>query len=96
MGSVPVDDSFTSPIAEYPPAFPFRQLALCAVPGQIGAGDMDVGNGRAEYAIDIGGCEKASITRRTHLKATSLSPRVQPNVNEYAATPGSRNSITKV
>jgi hypothetical protein len=28
-------------------------VALCAVPGQIGSGEMNMGNGRTEYAIDI-------------------------------------------
>ena len=28
-------------------------LALCAVPGQIGSGEMNVADGRTEYAIDI-------------------------------------------
>jgi uncharacterized membrane protein YkoI len=28
-------------------------VALCAVPGQIGSGEMNVGNGRTEYAVDI-------------------------------------------
>ena len=28
-------------------------IALCAVPGQIGSGEMNVANGRTEYAIDI-------------------------------------------
>lgn len=28
-------------------------VALCAVPGQIGSGEMNVANGRTEYAIDI-------------------------------------------
>ncbi len=30
-----------------------KVLALCAVPGQIGSGEMDMANGRTEYAIDI-------------------------------------------
>ena len=30
-----------------------KMIALCAVPGQIGSGEMNVKNGRAEYAIDI-------------------------------------------
>jgi Peptidase propeptide and YPEB domain len=30
-----------------------KTIALCAVPGQIGSGEMNVKNGRAEYAIDI-------------------------------------------
>lgn len=28
-------------------------VALCAVPGQIGSGEMNTANGRTEYAIDI-------------------------------------------
>jgi Peptidase propeptide and YPEB domain len=28
-------------------------IALCAVPGQIGSGEMNVANGRTNYAIDI-------------------------------------------
>lgn len=28
-------------------------VALCAVPGQIGSGEMNAANGRTEYAIDI-------------------------------------------
>jgi len=30
-----------------------KVIALCAVPGQIGSGEMNVDNGRTEYAIDI-------------------------------------------
>src|SRR6185312_9614463 len=30
-----------------------KLIALCAVPGQIGSGEMNVANGRTEYAIDI-------------------------------------------
>ena len=30
-----------------------KVLALCAVPGQIGSGEMNVNNGITEYAIDI-------------------------------------------
>ena len=30
-----------------------KVVALCAVPGQIGSGEMNVKNGRTEYAIDI-------------------------------------------
>jgi uncharacterized membrane protein YkoI len=30
-----------------------KLIALCAVPGQIGSGEMNVANGRAHYAIDI-------------------------------------------
>ena len=30
-----------------------KVVALCAVPGQIGSGEMNVANGRTEYAIDI-------------------------------------------
>jgi hypothetical protein len=28
-------------------------IALCAVPGQVGSGEMNMANGRAEYAIDV-------------------------------------------
>ncbi len=30
-----------------------KLIALCAVPGQIASGEMNVANGRTEYAIDI-------------------------------------------
>jgi len=30
-----------------------KMIALCAVPGQIGSGEMNMANGRANYAIDI-------------------------------------------
>jgi hypothetical protein len=30
-----------------------KVIALCAVPGQIGSGEMNVADGRTEYAIDI-------------------------------------------
>jgi hypothetical protein len=30
-----------------------KLIALCAVPGQIGSGEMNMANGRTEYAIDI-------------------------------------------
>jgi uncharacterized membrane protein YkoI len=30
-----------------------KLIALCAVPGQIGSGEMNVANGRTEYAVDI-------------------------------------------
>lgn len=30
-----------------------KMIALCAVPGQIGSGEMNMTNGRANYAIDI-------------------------------------------
>jgi len=30
-----------------------KLIALCAVPGQIGSGEMNVADGRTEYAIDI-------------------------------------------
>jgi uncharacterized membrane protein YkoI len=30
-----------------------KLIALCAVPGQIGSGEMNVANGMTEYAIDI-------------------------------------------
>src|SRR5512146_2727346 len=37
--------------------------ALCAVPGQIGSGEMNVANGRTQYAIDI-----IPNHKRTHTK----------------------------
>jgi len=30
-----------------------KVIALCAVPGQIGSGEMNMTNGRANYAVDI-------------------------------------------
>jgi hypothetical protein len=30
-----------------------KAIALCAVPGQIGSGEMNTSNGRTNYAIDI-------------------------------------------
>ena len=30
-----------------------KLIALCAVPGQIGSGEMNVADGRTEYAIDV-------------------------------------------
>jgi len=30
-----------------------KLIALCAVPGQIGSGEMNMANGQANYAIDI-------------------------------------------
>ena len=38
-------------------------IALCAVPGQIGSGEMNLTNGRTEYAIDI-----IPARKRTHTK----------------------------
>jgi uncharacterized membrane protein YkoI len=38
-------------------------IALCAVPGQIGSGEMNLTNGRTEYAIDI-----IPNHKRTHTK----------------------------
>jgi len=38
-------------------------LALCAVPGQIGSGEMNVANGRTEYAIDIIPNQKKTHTK---------------------------------
>ncbi len=40
-----------------------KVIALCAVPGQIGSGEMNVANGRTEYAIDI-----IPNHKRTHTK----------------------------
>jgi len=38
-------------------------VALCAVPGQIGSGEMNVANGRTEYAIDIIPNQKKTHTK---------------------------------
>ena len=40
-----------------------KVLALCAVPGQIGSGEMNVTNGITEYAIDIIPNEKKTHTK---------------------------------
>lgn len=40
-----------------------KVIALCAVPGQIGSGEMNVANGRTQYAIDI-----IPNHKRTHTK----------------------------
>jgi uncharacterized membrane protein YkoI len=40
-----------------------KMIALCAVPGQIGSGEMNLTNGRAAYAIDI-----IPEKKRTHTK----------------------------
>ena len=40
-----------------------KVVALCAVPGQIGSGEMNVANGITEYAIDI-----IPNGKRTHTK----------------------------
>lgn len=40
-----------------------KVIALCAVPGQIGSGEMNAANGRTEYAIDI-----IPNHKRTHAK----------------------------
>jgi hypothetical protein len=40
-----------------------KVVALCAVPGQIGSGEMNVANGRTEYAIDI-----VPNKKKTHTK----------------------------
>ena len=38
-------------------------VALCAVPGQIGSGEMDKSNGRTHYAIDIIPNQKKTHTK---------------------------------
>ena len=38
-------------------------IALCAVPGQIGSGDMDEANGQTHYAIDIIPNDKKTHTK---------------------------------
>jgi uncharacterized membrane protein YkoI len=40
-----------------------KMIALCAVPGQIGSGEMNLTSGRTEYAIDI-----IPNHKRTHTK----------------------------
>jgi uncharacterized membrane protein YkoI len=40
-----------------------KLIALCAVPGKIGSGEMNVANGRTEYAIDI-----VPNKKKTHTK----------------------------
>jgi uncharacterized membrane protein YkoI len=40
-----------------------KMIALCAVPGQIGSGEMEVNNGRTEYQISI-----IPEGKRTHTK----------------------------
>jgi uncharacterized membrane protein YkoI len=40
-----------------------KVIALCAVPGQIGSGEMNMSNGRAEYAIDIIPNQKKTHTK---------------------------------
>jgi uncharacterized membrane protein YkoI len=40
-----------------------KMIALCAVPGQIGSGEMEVNNGRTEYQISI-----IPAGKRTHAK----------------------------
>ena len=40
-----------------------KMIALCAVPGQIGSGEMEVNNGRTEYQITI-----IPEGKRTHTK----------------------------
>jgi uncharacterized membrane protein YkoI len=40
-----------------------KLVALCAVPGQIGSGEMDVSDGRTQYAIDIIPNEKKTHTK---------------------------------
>jgi uncharacterized membrane protein YkoI len=40
-----------------------KLVALCAVPGQIGSGEMEMSNGRTTYAIDIIPNEKKTHTK---------------------------------
>jgi uncharacterized membrane protein YkoI len=40
-----------------------KVLALCAVPGQIGSGEMNMADGRTEYAIDIIPNQKKTHTK---------------------------------
>lgn len=40
-----------------------KLIALCAVPGQIGSGEMEMANGRAQYTIDI-----IPNNKKTHTK----------------------------
>jgi uncharacterized membrane protein YkoI len=40
-----------------------KVLALCAVPGQIGSGEMSMSDGRTEYAIDIIPNQKKTHTK---------------------------------
>ena len=40
-----------------------KVLALCAVPGQIGSGEMNMTDGRTEYAIDIIPNQKKTHTK---------------------------------
>jgi len=40
-----------------------KVLALCAVPGQIGSGEMNTANGRTQYAIDIIPNQKKTHTK---------------------------------
>ena len=40
-----------------------KLIALCAVPGQIGSGEMNVANGRTEYAITIIPNQKKTHTK---------------------------------
>lgn len=40
-----------------------KVLALCAVPGQIGSGEMNTDNGRTQYAIDIIPNQKKTHTK---------------------------------
>ena len=42
-----------------------KMIALCAVPGQIGSGEMETKNGRAVYEIDI-----IPNKKKTHAKVT--------------------------
>jgi hypothetical protein len=47
-----------------------KVLALCAVPGQIGSGEMNMANGRTEYAIDI-----IPNQKKTHTKVITVATR---------------------
>jgi uncharacterized membrane protein YkoI len=40
-----------------------KMIALCAVPGQIGSGEMEVTNGRTEYEIAIIPNHKRTYTK---------------------------------
>jgi hypothetical protein len=40
-----------------------KMIALCAVPGQIGSGEMEVNNGRTEYEISVIPAGKRTYTK---------------------------------
>jgi len=40
-----------------------KALALCAVPGQISSGEMQVNNGRTVYLVDILPTDKKTVSR---------------------------------